>query len=118
MNERAAKDNDVLNNRILKTQQEYEQQMMQVNVLMSENHDKNTELRLKEDEINSLRQENMKLTKLRETVNRNLRIVEDAKGKVEQDKETLKSSIIGLERGRYYDAALLYRTPFLFTLNS
>ena len=98
-NERATKDNDLLNGRILKTQQENEQQMIQVNILTNENHEKGSELKLKEEEISSLRQENMKLAKLRETIQRKLRGVEDHKAEVEQDKETLKSNIIGLERG-------------------
>ena len=41
----------------------------------------------------------MKLAKLRETIQRKLRGVEDHKSEIEQDKETLKSNIIGLERG-------------------
>jgi len=97
-NERAVKDNDLLNGRILKTQQENEQQMIQVNILTNENHEKASELKLKEEEINTLRQENMKLAKLRETIQRKLRGVEDHKSEIEQDKETLKSNIIGLER--------------------
>ena len=55
-----------------------------------------------QEEINTLRQENMKLTKLRETIQRKLRGVEDHKSEIEQDKETLKSTIIGLERGNVH----------------
>lgn len=44
----------------------------------------------------------MKLTKLRETIQRKLRGVEDHKSEIEQDKETLKSTIIGLERGNVH----------------
>lgn len=95
------KDNELLNGRILKTQQENEQQMIEVNILKNENHEKNSELKLKEEEINTLRQENMKLAKLRETIQRKLRAVEDHKSEIEQDKETLKSNIIGLERGLF-----------------
>lgn len=97
-NERAVKDNDLLNNRILRVQQEFETQLLAVYALTGENKEKETELKLKEEEINTLRQENMKLTKLRETIQRKLRGVEDHKSEIECDKETLKSTIIGLER--------------------
>ena len=40
-----------------------------------------------------------RLNKMRETIQRKLRNVEDSKADVEQHKETLKSQIIGLERG-------------------
>ena len=82
--------------------------MIQVNVLTNENHEKNSELKLKEEEINTLRQENMKLAKLRETIQRKLRGVEDHKSEVEQDKETLKSNIIGLERGMFFVKQILF----------
>lgn len=106
------KDNDLLNGRILKTQQENEQQMIQVNILTNENLEKNGELKAKEEEINSLRQENMKLAKLRETIQRKLRGVEDHKAEAEQDKETLKSNIIGLERGRFLHQELSFSRWF------
>lgn len=53
----------------------------------------------KEDEINQLKQDTLRLTKMRETIQRKLRTVEDQKGDTEQQKETLKSQIIALERG-------------------
>ena len=43
--------------------------------------------------------ETARLNKMRETIQRKLRNVEDQKADVEQQKETLKSQIIGLERG-------------------
>ena len=50
--------------------------------------------------------ETARLNKMRETIQRKLRNVEDQKADVEQQKETLKSQIIGLERGR--DLSIAY----------
>ena len=55
----------------------------------------------KEDEVTQMKGETARLNKMRETIQRKLRNVEDQKADVEQQKETLKSQIIGLERGRY-----------------
>ena len=54
--------------------------------------------------MNSLKQETQRLNRLRETIQRKLRQVEDSKSEVEQNKETLKSQIWGLEKGegQYY----------------
>ena len=54
----------------------------------------------KEDEVTQMKGETARLNKMRETIQRKLRNVEDQKADVEQQKETLKSQIIGLERGR------------------
>ena len=53
----------------------------------------------KEDEVTQMKGETARLNKMRETIQRKLRNVEDQKADVEQQKETLKSQIIGLERG-------------------
>lgn len=60
----------------------------------------------KEDEINQLKQDTLRLTKMRETIQRKLRTVEDQKGDTEQQKETLKSQIIALERGKHNHSLL------------
>ena len=53
----------------------------------------------KEDEVNNLKQETQRLNKLRETIQRKLRTVEDSKADTEQSREILKSQITALERG-------------------
>lgn len=53
----------------------------------------------KEDETNALKSETQRVNKVRENIQRKLRAVEDQKVDVEQQKETLKGQIIGLERG-------------------
>ena len=49
--ERTVKDNDILNQRLTKAQQDYENQLMQSDQLAGENSQKNAELKLKEEEV-------------------------------------------------------------------
>lgn len=93
------KDTDLLNARLTKVQQDFEQQLMNCDQLASENTQKAAELKAREDEINTLKQDTVRLTKMREVIQRKLRAVEDQKLEVEQQKETLKSQIAGLEKG-------------------
>ena len=57
-------------------------------------------LQQKEEEVNNLKNETQKLNKLREGIQRKLRNVEEQKLDIDQQKETLKSQIIGLERSK------------------
>lgn len=41
-----------------------------------------------------------KLNKIREQIHKKLHQIEDQKAEVEQNKETLKNQILGLERGK------------------
>lgn len=100
LNEKAMKDTDLLNARLTKVQQDFEQQLMNCDQLASENTQKAAELKAREDEINGLKQDTVRLTKMREAIQRKLRAVEDQKLEVEQQKETLKSQIAGLEKGK------------------
>ena len=59
-------------------------------------------LKQKDDEVNNLKVETQKLNKMREAIQRKLRSVEDQKIDIDQQKETLKGQIIGLERSRLY----------------
>ncbi|XP_046850277.1 cilia- and flagella-associated protein 58-like [Xenia sp. Carnegie-2017] len=98
LNEKATKDNDLLNTRLTKVQQDFESQLLSCDQLAAENGQKMLELKAKEDEINAMKHETLRLTKLRETIQRKLRNTEDQKMEVEQQKEILKSQISGLEK--------------------
>ncbi|XP_015763019.1 PREDICTED: cilia- and flagella-associated protein 58-like [Acropora digitifera] len=99
LNEKAMKDTDLLNARLTKVQQDYDQQLLNCDQLATENTQKAAELKAKEDEINGLKQDTVRLTKMREAIQRKLRTIEDQKIEVEQQKETLKGQIAGLEKG-------------------
>ena len=92
-------DNDILNQRLTKAQQDYENQLMQSDQLAGENSQKNAELKLKEEEILNLKSEIGRVNKLRDGVHRRLRAVEEHKAEVESNRESLKQQITSLERG-------------------
>lgn len=96
--EKSTKDNDLLNTRLTKVQQDFESQLLNCDQLATENGQKMLELRSKEDEINNMKQDTVRLTKMRETIQRRLRTTEDQKMEVEQQKEILRSQIGGLEK--------------------
>ena len=59
--------------------------------------------------MNALKTETQKLNKMREMIQRKLRQVEDQKGDIERERETLRSQITGLERGEYNFVAVRHR---------
>lgn len=101
------KDTDLLNARLTKVQQDFDQQLLNCDQLATENTQKAAELKQKEDEINGLKQDTVRLTKMREAIQRKLRTIEDQKMEVEQQKETLKGQIAGLEKGTAVPVMLL-----------
>ncbi|XP_071949020.1 cilia- and flagella-associated protein 58-like [Antedon mediterranea] len=96
--ERTVRDTEVLNTRFTRLQQDYETQLINNDQLTQENNERVVELKAKEDDISNLKIETVRLSKVREGIQRKLRTVEDNKAEVEQQKETLKSQIVALER--------------------
>ncbi len=72
---------------------------MQSDQLAGENSQKNSELRLKEDEIGNLKADIARINKLREGLHRKLRTMEEQKQEVETSRESLRQHITSLERG-------------------
>ncbi len=60
--------------------------------LLAENSSRQTELKLKEDEITSLRAEAARVVKVREATIKKMKGLEDTKTIIEQERETLKVS--------------------------
>ena len=98
--ERSVKDNEILNQRLNKAQHDYENQLMQSDQLAGENSQKLAELRLKEDEIANLKTDISRVNKLREGLNRKLRMMEEQKNEMESSRESLRQHITSLERGK------------------
>jgi len=96
--EKAVRDMDVLNSRLTKLQQDYQNQIDAADALANDNQHKTTELKAKEEEIHQMKQETTRLNKAREAIQRRLQVVEDAKADLEQQKDTLRNTITGLER--------------------
>lgn len=67
----------------------------------------------KEDEVNALKQDSVRLTRQREAIQRKLRTIEDQKVETEHQKETLKNQINALEKGM---VVYSYYTLFVYAL--
>ncbi|MBN3297199.1 CFA58 protein, partial [Amia calva] len=98
LSERYAKEIEQLQVRNTKLQQDYEQNSVTVEQFAQESQQRATDIKMKEDEINLMRQENSKLTKSREVTQKKLRQTEDQKVEVEKERDMLKNQIAGLER--------------------
>lgn len=94
------KDNEILTQRLNKAQQDYENQLMQSDQLAGENSHKNAELKLREDEIANHKADIARINKLRDGLQRKLRIVEEQKHEVESSRESLRQQITSMERGQ------------------
>ncbi|XP_030634790.1 cilia- and flagella-associated protein 58 [Chanos chanos] len=98
MNERVSKELEQVQVRNTKLQQENEQNSQSLDQLTLENQQRASDLKMKEEEVNQMKQEIAKLTKMREGIQRRLCQTEDQKLEIEQQRETLKNQISGLER--------------------
>ena len=103
MNEKAVEYTDVLNARLNKVQQDFDQQLVSIDRLATENTQKAAELKAKEDEINGLRQETLHQSAIGEAIQRKLRAIEDLKIEAEQREETLKGRVSCLKKGKWND---------------
>ena len=93
----------MLNARLNKVQQDFDQQLVSIDRLATENTQKAAELKAKEDEINGLRQETLHQSAMAEAIQRKLTAIEDLKIEVEQREETLKGQVSGLKKGKWND---------------
>ncbi|XP_060715833.1 cilia- and flagella-associated protein 58 [Tachysurus vachellii] len=98
LNERVSKELEQLNMRNTKLQQENEQNLLSLEQLTSENSQRATELKLEREEAAQMKQEIAKLIKIREGTQKKLRLTEDQKLEVEQQREILKNQITGLHK--------------------
>ena len=96
--ERTLKDSDVLNTRLTKLQHEFEAQINNNESLANENALKVHELKAREDEVNALKSDTTKLTRLKDNVQKRLKQLEDLKADTESEKELLRSTIQTLEK--------------------
>ncbi|XP_067909127.1 cilia- and flagella-associated protein 58 isoform X1 [Heterodontus francisci] len=98
LNERASKDLELLHHKVVKLQQENEQQTVITEQLTHENQQKTTDLKAKEEDVTQLRHDVTKLTKVREVLQRRLHQTEEQKLELDHQRETLKSLTTSLEK--------------------
>lgn len=108
------KDIDILTQRLNKAQHDYENQLMQSDQLAGENSQKGIELKLKEEEIGNLKADIARVNKLREGLNRKLRMMEEQKIEVESSRESLRQHIASLERGTSRISRSSHNTEHVF----
>ena len=96
--DRTLKDSDVLNSRFTKLQHENEAQVFSNETLANENALKVHELKLREEEVASLKTETTKLNKLKETIHKRLKTLEEQKTETETEKDLLRTTIGNLEK--------------------
>ncbi|BBN13317.1 cilia- and flagella-associated protein 58 [Marchantia polymorpha subsp. ruderalis] len=96
--EKAVKDFELANQKVLKMQGDLEEQINNNTQLLAENSQKQVELKLKEDEIESFKQEIVRVNKVREATVNKLKVVEKQKEEVERQREDLTSQTLKLEK--------------------
>lgn len=98
INEKTSKEVEHLQHRNTKFQQDNEQNSISLEQLSQQNQQRASDLKIKEEEVTQLKQEISKLTKMREGVQRRLQQMQEQKVEVENQRDTLRNQIIGLER--------------------
>ncbi|KAI5618447.1 cilia- and flagella-associated protein 58, partial [Silurus asotus] len=98
LNERVSKELEQLQVRNTKLQRENEQNTLSLEQLTYDNNQRVSELKVHTEEVTQMKQEISNLTKIRETTHKKLRLLEDQKLDVEQQRETLRNQITGMEK--------------------
>ncbi|XP_063751732.1 cilia- and flagella-associated protein 58 isoform X2 [Eleginops maclovinus] len=98
LNERYTKDLEQMQLKNNKLLQDSEQLSAAKQHLSLENQRNANELKIREDEVNQMRQEMAKQTKMRETIQKKFHQMEDQKADVEVQRETLRAQIAALEK--------------------
>ena len=96
--EKARSQYDVLNEYVQKLHQHLDEQTHSNTQLLAENSQKQVELKAKEEEVNSIKQESQRMNKLRDNTLLKLKSIENQKGDVEKQRDMLRSEIARLER--------------------
>mmetsp|Transcript_826 Transcript_826/g.1952 ORF Transcript_826/g.1952 Transcript_826/m.1952 type:complete len:874 (+) Transcript_826:61-2682(+) len=96
--ERAQKEYNGLNEKVQKLHRDLEEQIHTNTQLLAENSQKQVELKVKEDEIQQIKLEAMRVNKIRENTLNKLKMVEKQKGDTEKVRDDLKRQIADLER--------------------
>eukprot|EP00033_Pygsuia_biforma_P003301 GCRY01003618.1.p1 GENE.GCRY01003618.1~~GCRY01003618.1.p1 ORF type:complete len:896 (+),score=357.46 GCRY01003618.1:142-2829(+) len=94
----AAKEYDALVLKLQKLQQDMEEQIHTNMQLSAESGQRQVEIKVKEDEIAALKQEQMKANRIREGLLKKQKTLEEQKIEVEKEREALRTEIAQMER--------------------
>jgi chromosome segregation ATPase len=92
------KENDALSQKTQRLQQELEEQINTNNQLLTENNQRQIELKTKDDEIAAVKSQAIKDSRMRDQLKKKIKEQEDARGEVEKQRDMLKQEIQQLER--------------------
>ncbi|KAK9852338.1 hypothetical protein WJX84_004646 [Apatococcus fuscideae] len=98
--DRVQKEWNQLNEKSQKLHRDLDDQVKVNQQLTAQNTQRQTELRLKDEQINELKNEEAKVERVKEATILKLRNVEKQKGDIEKIRDDLKAEIAGLERER------------------
>jgi chromosome segregation ATPase len=96
--QKAHKENDGLSQKTQRLQQELEEQINTNNQLLTENNQRQIELKTKDDEIAAVKSQAIKDSRMRDQLKKKIKEQEDARGEVEKQRDMLKQEILQLER--------------------
>merc|ERR1711998_472750 len=95
--DKASKEWESLNQRVTKLSQELEEHVHTNAQLLAESAQRQVELRMKDEEILSIKGDVSKMSRLREALQKKVKTMEDTQMEVEKGRETLKGNISSLE---------------------
>lgn len=90
--EKTTKEFEHLQLKMSKLQQDYEDQVLTTNQLLSENQEKNSEIKVRDNELSKIKDELRSISRLKDTLQRKIKILEEERQKAENDRSQLKVS--------------------------
>ncbi|KAJ1332176.1 hypothetical protein BSLG_008992 [Batrachochytrium salamandrivorans] len=89
---KSEKDRDQLGARVMRLQQEYNDQSVSNQRLLNENHEMSRDLKTWEDELSMLKENFKMVSRVKDTLNKKLKSIDEAKMGAEMDRDSLRST--------------------------
>jgi chromosome segregation ATPase len=88
--EKTSKEQEHLQAKAAKLQQDYEEQILNTNQLLAENQSKSAELRLREEDISKIKDEIKMVNRVKDNLSKKIKILEEEKHDAEIERDELK----------------------------
>lgn len=88
--EKTSKEQEHLQAKAAKLQQDYEEQILNTNQLLAENQSKSAELRLREEDISKIKDEIKMINRVKDNLSKKIKILEEEKNDAEVERDELK----------------------------
>eukprot|EP01086_Lenisia_limosa_P012042 TRINITY_DN3928_c0_g1_i1.p1 TRINITY_DN3928_c0_g1~~TRINITY_DN3928_c0_g1_i1.p1 ORF type:complete len:819 (-),score=286.88 TRINITY_DN3928_c0_g1_i1:260-2716(-) len=96
--DRAAKEYDQLSQRLTKLQHDLEEQVQTNTTLLAENTHRQVELKVKEDEVATIKQDLIRVNRVRDGLVKKIKSSEDQKLEIEKEKDRYRGQMAALQR--------------------